>query len=125
MTEFDDAFDPLTIGRRVRSLRQRLGRTLEEFAERIGKAPSQVSVVENGRRELRLSELQQYARALEANVAELLDAAELSEREHLEIALAKLQNHGPLSALEPAAHPRSKVAQRRHPPCDRRALSRN
>ncbi|MBN6778476.1 helix-turn-helix domain-containing protein [Pseudoclavibacter alba] len=91
MTEFDDAFDPLTIGRRVRSLRQRLGLTLEEFAERIGKAPSQVSVVENGRRELRLSELQQYARALEANVAELLDAAELSEREHLEIALAKLQ----------------------------------
>ena len=32
MTEFDDAFDPLTIGRRVRSLRQRLGLTLEELS---------------------------------------------------------------------------------------------
>ncbi|CAG7843790.1 Propionyl-CoA carboxylase regulator [Pseudoclavibacter triregionum] len=89
--DLDDELDALTIGRRIRSLRTARRMTLDDLAERVGRAPSQVSVVENGRRELRLSELRAYARALGATVAELLDAEGLSRREELEIALERLQ----------------------------------
>lgn len=92
MTEpLDDELDALMIGRRIRGLRQRAGMTLDDLADRVGRAPSQVSVVENGRRELRLSELRAYAKALGATTGELLDADELSPRDELEIALERLQ----------------------------------
>ena len=87
--------DALTIGRRVRQLRVDRGYTLEQLGQAIGRAPSQVSVIENGRREVKLSELQALARVLEVKVEELLRVEAPSKRAGLEIALARAQR-GPL-----------------------------
>ncbi|MDF2808106.1 MAG: family transcriptional regulator, partial [Cellulosimicrobium sp.] len=43
--------DALTIGRRIRHLRTARGLTLDELGAAIGRAPSQVSLLENGKRE--------------------------------------------------------------------------
>ncbi len=59
----DDMLDTLTIGRRIRELRLTKGLTLEELATALDRAPSQLSVIENGKRELKLGELQKLARA--------------------------------------------------------------
>lgn len=89
--------DPLVIGRRIRHLRQARGLTLEELGHRIGRAASQISVLENGHREPRLSVLQQIAEALGAPVSALLDAEPPSRRAALEVELERAQR-GPLFA---------------------------
>ncbi len=87
--------DALTVGRRVRHLRLARGMTLEELAAAIGKAPSQVSLLENGKREPTLSRLQAVAHALGAGVEDLLDPAPPSHRDALEVELERVQR-GPL-----------------------------
>lgn len=89
--------DAIAIGKRVRALRTRRGMTVTELGRAIGRAASQVSVIERGRRDLRLAELQRLARALGVGVDELLDDAPLSRRDELEIALERAQR-GPLFA---------------------------
>jgi predicted transcriptional regulator len=89
--------DSLTIGRRIRELRAQRGQTLDDLAVAIGRAPSQVSVVENGKRDLKLDEVQRYARALNVSVEELLSQKPLSKRADLEISLERIQR-GPLYA---------------------------
>ena len=91
----DDMLDPLTIGRRIRALRTERGLTLEALAAEIGRAPSQVSVIENGKRELKLGELQKLARILGVTLDELLSPEPPSKRAALEIALERIQR-GPL-----------------------------
>jgi len=91
----DDVLDPLTIGRRVRQLRTDKGMTLEQLAAALDRAPSQVSVIENGKRELKLGELQKLARILEVSLDELLSPEPPSKRAALEIALERIQR-GPL-----------------------------
>ena len=93
----ESEFDALTIGRRIRQLRSDRGVTIEELASLLERAPSQISVIENGRRELKLSELQRVARALDTTLDDLLDPAPPSKRAALEIALERAQ-HGPLFA---------------------------
>lgn len=83
--------DPLTIGKRIRARRLALGMSLGELAERFERAPSQVSVIENGRRELKLGELQRLARILDVSVDNLLSTEPPSRRAALEIALEKAQ----------------------------------
>jgi XRE family transcriptional regulator, fatty acid utilization regulator len=92
-----DMLDSLTIGRRIRQLRTERGMTLDELATALGRAPSQLSVIENGKRELKLSELQKLSRALEVTVDQLLAQEAPSERAALEIALERAQR-GPLYA---------------------------
>jgi predicted transcriptional regulator/DNA-binding Xre family transcriptional regulator len=87
--------DALTVGRRVRHLRLARGMTLEELAAAIGKAPSQVSLLENGKREPTLSRLQAVAHALDAGVDDLLNPAPPSHRDALEVELERVQR-GPL-----------------------------
>lgn len=87
--------DALTIGKRIRSLRVERGLTLEALGHAIGRAPSQVSVLENGKREPRLSDLQTIAEALSVPLDELLEDAPPSRRAALEIALERAQA-GPL-----------------------------
>src|SRR5699024_10948223 len=87
----DDSFDPLLIGRRIRARRQQRGLSLAELAAAVGRAPSQLSVIENGRRELKLGELRRIARALEVGVDDLLEAEPPNRRAALEIALEKAQ----------------------------------
>jgi len=89
--------DAPTLGRRIRALRLERGMTVEALGAAIGRAASQVSVIENGKRELRLAELQRLAGALGTSVDALLVPAPLPRRDALEIALAQAQR-GPLFA---------------------------
>jgi len=93
----DEVLDSLTIGRRIRQLRVDRGLTLDALATAIGRAPSQVSVIENGKRELKLGELQKLSRALGVTLDELLSPEPPSKRAALEIALERAQR-GPLYA---------------------------
>jgi predicted transcriptional regulator len=77
--------------------------TLDDLAGALGRAPSQVSVIENGKRELKLGELQKLARLLGTTLDELLSPEPPTRRAALEIALERAQR-GPLysSLLLPA-----------------------
>lgn len=92
-----DMPDSLTIGRRIRQLRTARGLTLDELGSAIGRAASQVSVVENGKRELKLGELQRFATALDVGLDQLMDSTPPTGRAALEIALERAQR-GPLFA---------------------------
>ncbi|MCW4458210.1 XRE family transcriptional regulator [Microbacterium sp. MPKO10] len=87
--------DSLTIGRRIRALRLDRGMTVEALGSAIGRAASQISVIENGKRELKLVELRNLARALGTSLDGLLQPEPLSRRDSLEIALERAQR-GPL-----------------------------
>jgi predicted transcriptional regulator len=91
----ESMLDSLTIGRRVRQLRMDRGLTLDQLGSAIGRAASQVSVIENGKRELRIGELQGLAGALGVDAESLIGGGELSRRNELEIALEKAQR-GPV-----------------------------
>lgn len=49
--------------------------TLSDLGERVGRAPSQLSLLENGKREPKLSLLTSLAKALGVSVEELLSAS--------------------------------------------------
>ena len=92
-----DEVDALTLGRRIRDRRTARGMTLGELAAAIDRAPSQVSAIENGKREPRLSMLRTIALALGTSVDELLRTDAPSERAALEIAVERAQR-GPVFA---------------------------
>ena len=83
--------DLIGLGRRIRSLRKDRGMTLAELADRAGTATSQLSVIENGRREPRLSLLRRLAEVLGTSVDALLGAEPGTRREALEIQLERAQ----------------------------------
>ncbi|HLS92888.1 MAG TPA: helix-turn-helix domain-containing protein [Microbacterium sp.] len=85
----DDRADAIAVGRRIRALRTRRGMRLSELADRVGRAPSQLSMIENGHREPRLSMLRAIARALDVSPDELLEGEELDPRSALEVALER------------------------------------
>lgn len=99
-TEFDDARTVLTIGRRIRHARTGAGLTLDGLAEKTGIAPSQLSLIENGHREPKLTLLTQLAAALEIDVADLLKPAAPSKRDALEIRLDSMQRSQMYQALK-------------------------
>ena len=96
----DDMLDSLTIGRRIRQLRTDRGLTLEELGSALGRAASQISVIENGKRELKIGELQRLSRILGVTLDDLLAPEAPSKRAALEIALERAQR-GPLYASLP------------------------
>ncbi|WP_084103852.1 XRE family transcriptional regulator [Demequina sp. NBRC 110056] len=95
-----DGPTPLTVGRRVRAARLAAGMTVHDLAAALGRSASQVSVIENGRRELRVSDLQRVATALGCGLDHLLDPTPPSKRDALEIELARIQA-GPLMSSLP------------------------
>jgi XRE family transcriptional regulator, fatty acid utilization regulator len=86
-----DGIDLATFGQRLRHLRRARGLTLSELGARVGRAPSALSLYENGRREPKLSLIEQLAAALSVPVAELLSRQPPSRRAQLEIAVADAQ----------------------------------
>lgn len=91
--------DALTLGRRVREHRTRLGMKLEQLADRIDRAPSQLSAIENGKREPTLPVLRSLAQALECSVDDLLNTDAPSERAALEIAVERAQRGSVFQSL--------------------------
>jgi transcriptional regulator with XRE-family HTH domain/predicted transcriptional regulator len=83
--------DLATLGQRIRHFRGAAGLTLDQLGARVGVAASQLSLMENGRREPRLSLLGSIAEALGVPVATLLDPAPPTERAALEIELENAQ----------------------------------
>lgn len=91
VTTEDSSVDIVTLGRRLRHRRRERGLTLESLAGRVGCAPSHLSLIENGRREPRLTLLNALADALGTPVAALLAPEAPSQRAALEIAFEHAQ----------------------------------
>jgi Predicted transcriptional regulator len=86
-----DGTDLATIGHRIRHFRGQRGLTLDQVGASTGLAASQLSLIENGRREPKLSALQAIANALEVDLATLLKNEAPDGRAALELELAKAQ----------------------------------
>lgn len=83
--------DLATLGQRMRHFRAEAGLTLEQLGSDVGVAASQLSLMENGRREPRLSLLDAIAERLGVAVSDLLDDVAPTERAGLEIELERAQ----------------------------------
>lgn len=94
-----DDLDLAVLGPRIRHARRARGLTLARLAERVGRAQSLLSQIENGRREPRLALLAAIARELQVPVEELLRPEPPSRRAALEIDLARAQAAPHYSAL--------------------------
>jgi predicted transcriptional regulator/transcriptional regulator with XRE-family HTH domain len=86
-------------GQRLRHVRRSRGLTLAELGERVGRAPSALSLIENGRREPKLSLIEALAAALSVPVAELMRRDPPSRRAQLEIALEEAQRDPACTSL--------------------------
>ncbi len=95
----DVTTDLLTIGRRVRHLRRQRGLTLDDLSSRVGVSASALSLIENGKREARLSLLTDIAEAFGVGVHELLSSAPPSRRAALEIELERAQRDPAFASL--------------------------
>ncbi|GAB2549462.1 helix-turn-helix domain-containing protein [Leucobacter ruminantium] len=84
--------DRLLIGKRLRHFRTNAGLTLDQLGERVGVVASQLSLIENGRREPKLGLLQAIARELELDPSELLKPEPPDHRSALEIELERAQS---------------------------------
>jgi predicted transcriptional regulator/DNA-binding XRE family transcriptional regulator len=78
-------------GQRLRHVRRARGLTLAELGQQVGRAPSVLSLLENGRREPKLSLIEALAAALSVPAEELMRRQPPSRRAQLEIALAQAQ----------------------------------
>ncbi len=83
--------DLATLGQRIRYFRNQAGLTLDQLGDRVGIAGSQLSLMENGRREPRLSLLQGIAGTVGIPMSQLLDDAPPTPRAALEIELDRMQ----------------------------------
>jgi predicted transcriptional regulator/transcriptional regulator with XRE-family HTH domain len=93
------SIDPVVFGQRLRHYRRRRGLTLEELGATIGRPAPFLSLVENGKREPKLSQISALAESLGVSVADLLDEEPPNRRARLEIALERAQQHPRYSEL--------------------------
>ncbi len=89
--EDQGSLDLHLFGQRLRHIRRARGLTLAQLGERVGRAPSALSLIENGRREPRLSLIESLAGALGVPAAELMRRQPPSRRAQLELALEEAQ----------------------------------
>ncbi len=81
----------MLLGKRIRYFRAKAGLTLDSLGERVGVVGSQLSLIENGKREPRLSLLQAIARELGVDSAELLRQEAPDRRSAMELELERAQ----------------------------------
>jgi XRE family transcriptional regulator, fatty acid utilization regulator len=86
-----EGLDLAMFGQRLRHARRARGLTLADLGARVGRTPSVLSLIENGRREPRLSLVEQIATALDVPMTELLKKQPPSRRAQLEVALEHAQ----------------------------------
>lgn len=91
MSDFAVELDLTTFGQRLRYLRRKQGLTLAELGRRVDRAPSLLSLLENGKREPRVSLLRSLATALDVSLEELVSRTPPTRRAELEIALRDAQ----------------------------------
>ena len=94
------SLDVLTFGRRLRHLRKAAGLTLQELGEKVGRPAPYLSMLENGRREPKLSHISDLAAALGVDVSELLAPEPPTPRAQLEIELERMQADPRFASLE-------------------------
>jgi XRE family transcriptional regulator, fatty acid utilization regulator len=94
-----EGLDLAMFGQQLRHARRARGLTLADLGARVGRTPSVLSLIENGRREPRLSLVEQIATALDVPVTELLRKQPPSRRAHLEVALEHAQRDPSYRAL--------------------------
>src|SRR5690606_17606594 len=92
--------DLVTFGQRLRHHRLARGLTLADLGRRVGRAPSALSALENGRREPRLSLLRSLADALEISTEELLAPQPPNRPAQLEIEIARAEKDPALAELD-------------------------
>lgn len=92
--------DALTLGRRIRERRAELGLRLEQLAHAVSRAPSQISAIENGKREPSILILRAIAQALECSVDDLMRDEAPSDRAALEIAVERAQRGAVFKSLD-------------------------
>jgi XRE family transcriptional regulator, fatty acid utilization regulator len=85
--------DPIVFGQRLKHFRRRRGLTLEQLGGSIGRPAPFLSLVENGKREPKLGQINALAQALGIDVAELLDPEPPNRRARLEVALERAQSN--------------------------------
>ncbi|GAA4477865.1 helix-turn-helix domain-containing protein [Microbacterium panaciterrae] len=81
-----------TLGHRIRHHRTHSGLTLDELGAAVGVAGSQLSLIENGKREPKLSLLQAIAEATGTEVSDLISGEPPNRRAALEIELDRAQS---------------------------------
>lgn len=86
------ALELSTLGHRIRHRRVARGYTLDELGALVGVAGSQLSLIENGKREPKLSLLQAIAHATGTDVTDLLSPEPPNRRAALELDLEQAQN---------------------------------
>lgn len=91
--------DLSTLGHRMKHFRTRAGLTLDQLGAAVGIAGSQLSLMENGRREPRVSLLAAIAERLGVSVTELLEPTAPSRRARLEIDLERAQRSASYARL--------------------------
>jgi predicted transcriptional regulator/DNA-binding XRE family transcriptional regulator len=98
--------DLVTMGHRIRHFRARSGRTLDDVGSAVGVAASHLSLVENGKREPKLSLLSSLSTELGVALADLLAGDAPDARSALEIEVARLASSPLYSSLGlPAVRP--------------------
>ncbi|MGO9159762.1 MAG: helix-turn-helix domain-containing protein [Streptosporangiaceae bacterium] len=93
------ALDLSLFGQRLRHIRRARGMTLADLGARVGRAPSVLSLLENGKREPKLSLIEALASALSVPADELMRRQPPSRRAQLEIALEQAQRDPDFAAL--------------------------
>ncbi len=91
--------DPVALGRRLRHHRRAAGLTLADLAERVGLSASALSLIENGKREARVSLLAPVASALGVEVGTLLQPGPPSRRAALEVSWERAQRSAGFATL--------------------------
>ena len=85
--------DPIVFGHRLRHHRRRRGLTLDELGALIGRPAPFLSLMENGKREPKLTQISTLASALGVTPNDLLDPTPPNRRAALEIRLERAQAH--------------------------------
>lgn len=83
--------DPVILGHRLRHFRTAASLTLDELAKKLGATASHLSMVENGKREPKITLLSEAAELVGVTVADLLKPEAPSARTALEISVEKAQ----------------------------------
>lgn len=87
----DNRDDAMVLGARIRHFRTQANMTLDALGAALGMSPSKLSLIENGRRELRVSDLGRFADALGVRVGDLLSEEPPNARAALELELGRAQ----------------------------------